>query len=134
MIKNRVTENTSEIRLVHVAFHSEVFERDSFVVEGDFAGDVITIDGFEAGGVDLVRSQTFVSSWTNNYWFEIHLGVLLLRVSDMLWGLASSLAIPSRLRYRLSVLVLPQWTRVQHQQDRLSQKTAGDGQLLSSDH
>lgn len=56
MIENCVTENTSEVRLVHVAFHSEFFEGDASVVERDFAGDVITVDGFEAGGVDLDRS------------------------------------------------------------------------------
>lgn len=55
MVKNRVTKNTSDVRLVHVAFHSKVFERDAFVVERDFAGDVVAVDGFEAGGVDLVQ-------------------------------------------------------------------------------
>lgn len=56
MIKNRVTEDTSEVRLVHAAFLSQVSKRDASVVERDLTGDVITVDGFEAGGVDLARS------------------------------------------------------------------------------
>ena len=53
VVNNCVAEDASEIWLVHLAPLSEVFERDSHVVEGDLAGDVITVDGFEAGGVDL---------------------------------------------------------------------------------
>ena len=53
MVRNCVAKDTSEIRLVHVALVSEVLERYPLAVEGDLAGDVITVDGFEAGGVDL---------------------------------------------------------------------------------
>ena len=56
MIENRVAEDTSEVRLVHVALVGQVFERNRPAVEGYVPGDVIAVDGFEAGGVDLVRS------------------------------------------------------------------------------
>lgn len=56
MVENCVAEDASEIWLVHVALLGEVFERDSYAIEGDLAGDVITVDGFKAGGIDLLWS------------------------------------------------------------------------------
>ena len=53
VVDNCVAEDTSEIWLVHVALLRKVFEKDSLAVEGDLARDVITVDGFEAGGFDL---------------------------------------------------------------------------------
>lgn len=55
MIENRVAEDTSEVRLIHVALLGQVFERNRPAVEGYVPGDVIAVDGFEAGGVDLIR-------------------------------------------------------------------------------
>ena len=55
MITYRITEYTSQIRLIHAAFARELFDRDASAVQGYFAGDVVTVDGFEAGGVDLIR-------------------------------------------------------------------------------
>lgn len=66
MIDNCVANYTPKIRLVHIAFLSEVFERDAFTVERDFAGDVITVDGFETGGVDLISPLALVSLWTKS--------------------------------------------------------------------
>lgn len=55
MITYRITEYTSQVRLIHVAFTRELFDRDAHAVEGHLFGNIVAVDGFEASGVDLVR-------------------------------------------------------------------------------
>ena len=54
MITYGITKYTSQIRLIHVAFAREIFDRDARAVEGHPFGNVVTVDGLEAGGVDLI--------------------------------------------------------------------------------